>query len=221
MKHATDPRRVFDVVFALLALVLSLPLLAVVALAVRIDLGSPVLFRQPRIGLGGREFLILKFRTMRPAAYAWQPDQERMTRLSALLRFFSLDELPQFLNILRGDMSLIGPRPALPEHIPHYTERQRGRLAIRPGLTGWAQVRGRNAFTLPQRIEHDLWYIEHRSWLLDLRIFGATLLCLCWPRNVVGSGGVSPTFPAIAAQQRGAPPENIPAQDRGRRRADR
>lgn len=219
-------RRMLDVAIALLALALSLPLLALVALAIKIDLGSPVLFRQQRVGAGGREFPILKFRTMRPIAYVGQLDHERKTQLGTLLRFLSLDELPQFLNILRGDMSLIGPRPALPEHIPHYTERQLGRLAVRPGLTGWAQVRGRNAFSLPQRIEHDLWYIEHRSWWLDLRIIGATVLCLCWPRNVVGVGGENPTFPAAthehgATKERETTSSSIPPQNRRRRRADR
>ena len=181
-----EARRVVDAGLAALALVVAAPVLLLVAIAVAICMGRPVLFRQQRVGLGGEEFAIVKFRTMRPPAYPGQPDYERTTRVGSLLRLFSLDELPQFANILRGDMGIVGPRPALPEHIPHYTARQVGRLAIRPGLTGWAQVRGRNTFTLPQRIEHDLWYIENRSWHLDLRILAATVRCVL--RHATSSG---------------------------------
>lgn len=213
-------RRVVDATLAGIALLVAAPILLLVAGAVALGMGRPVLFRQQRVGLGGEEFSIVKFRTMRPPAYPGQPDYERTTRVGTLLRMFSLDELPQFVNILRGDMGIVGPRPALPEHIPHYTPRQLGRLAIRPGLTGWAQVRGRNTFTLPQRIEHDLWYVENRSWRLDLRILGATVRCVLLPRNVVGEGGVNPTFDALAEhERRQAAQGRIPAQDRGRRRA--
>ncbi len=214
-----DAGRVRDILFCVPALVLSVPVMVLVALAVALTMGRPVLFRQQRVGLGGREFSILKFRTMQPEAYPGQPDYERKTRTGALLRLFSLDELLQFVNILRGDMSLIGPRPALPEHIPHYTERQRGRLAVRPGLTGWAQVCGRNNFTLSERIDYDLWYVENRSWRLDLRIVAATVVCVIWPRNVVGEGGVNPTFPELAIEQgpAGAALGRVPGQGRGDR----
>lgn len=215
-----EGRRIVDATLAGTALLLAAPLLLLVAGAVALGMGRPVLFRQQRVGVGGDEFSIVKFRTMRPEAYPGQPDYERTTRTGRLLRLFSLDELPQFVNILRGDMGVVGPRPALPEHLPHYTDRQLGRLAIRPGLTGWAQVRGRNTFPLPQRIEHDLWYIENRSWHLDLRILGATLRCVLLPRNVVGEGGVNPTFEVLAEQERRLAAEGrIPAQDRGRRQA--
>jgi lipopolysaccharide/colanic/teichoic acid biosynthesis glycosyltransferase len=196
-------RRLVDIVAAVLAGVLLLPVIAVVALIVRWRLGAPVLFRQPRSGLGGGEFTIVKFRTMRPPRTADEADTdrdaERETPLGRRLRALSLDELPQLLNVLRGDMSLIGPRPTLPEQVVHYSEWQRGRLAIRPGITGWAQVRGRNAISWPERIELDLWYVEHRSLALDLRIVGLTLLKLVRPHGVTGDGGVNPGFPVPTA----------------------
>lgn len=188
-------QRGVDVIVALVAAVVLLPIGLVVALLVRAKLGTPVLFRQVRTGLGGKEFSIVKFRTMRPMAYAGQPDNERDTALGTRLRSTSLDELPQLWNVLRGDMSLIGPRPTLPEQVVHYSPRQRGRLAIRPGLTGWAQVNGRNSISWPERIELDLWYIEHRSLMLDLRIVGRTLLRLVRPEGILGEGGVNPGFP--------------------------
>jgi lipopolysaccharide/colanic/teichoic acid biosynthesis glycosyltransferase len=188
-------QRVADVLVAVVAGVVLLPVALVVAALVRWKLGSPVMFRQTRVGLGGREFAIQKFRTMRPPAYEGQPDNERDTPLGSLLRSTSLDELPQLWNIVRGDMSLIGPRPTLPEQVQHYSQRQRGRLAIRPGLTGWAQVNGRNSISWPERIELDLWYIEHRSLTLDARIVARTLLRLVRPEGILGEGGVNPGFP--------------------------
>jgi len=188
-------RRTVDVAFAFTGLAVLAPLLVAVALLVRWRLGSPVLFRQRRSGLHGVEFTILKFRTMRPPRYPGQPDAERVTGLGAALRGLSLDEVPQLVNILRGDMSVIGPRPTLPEQVRRYTPRQRGRLLVRPGLTGWAQVRGRNALSWPDRIELDLWYIENRSLIVDLRVILLTVGALLRPRGVVGEGGVNPDFP--------------------------
>jgi lipopolysaccharide/colanic/teichoic acid biosynthesis glycosyltransferase len=132
---------------------------------------------------------------MRPAQYRGQPDYERTTRLGSILRASSVDELPQLINVLCGQMSIIGPRPGLLEHLARYSSRQRGRLTVRPGITGWAQVNGRNSVSLPKRIELDLWYIQHRSWRLDLRILLATIGHLIRPRHVVGPGGVNPEFP--------------------------
>ncbi|MGQ0468124.1 MAG: sugar transferase [Sporichthyaceae bacterium] len=213
-----EARRIVDATLAGAALLVAAPLLLLVAGSVALTMGRPVLFRQQRVGLNGVEFSIVKFRTMRPEAYPGQPDYERKTRLGAVLRLFSLDELPQFANILRGDMGVVGPRPALPEHIPYYSKRQLGRLAVRPGLTGWAQVRGRNTSTLAQRIEHDLWYIENRSWHLDLRILVATVRCVLLPTGVVGEGGVNPTFEGLAIEERRRAAEGrIPQQDRGKR----
>jgi lipopolysaccharide/colanic/teichoic acid biosynthesis glycosyltransferase len=188
-------RRFVDIVVAAAVGLLLLPVIAGAALAVRWRLGSPVLFRQRRVGLGGREFTILKLRTMRPERYPGEPDAERDTRLGRLLRAASLDELPQVWNIIRGDMSLIGPRPTLPEQVRHYSPRQHGRHAIRPGLTGWAQVNGRNSISWPERIELDLHYIENRSWRMDAEILGRTLSRLLRPTGIYGDGGVNQGFP--------------------------
>lgn len=188
-------RRLVDVVAAVLAgLVLVVPGL-VIGLLIRIRMGAPVLFRQRRTGLRGKEFWIWKFRTMRDPSYPGEPDPERLTRLGAVLRSTSLDEIPQLWNVLSGEMSLIGPRPTLPEQVQHYSDRQRGRLAVRPGITGWAQVNGRNSLSWPERIELDLWYIEHRSLLLDLRILVLTLVRWLRPEGVTAEGGVNPGFP--------------------------
>jgi lipopolysaccharide/colanic/teichoic acid biosynthesis glycosyltransferase len=189
-------RRVVDIVVALLVAVLLLPLVTVVAALVRWRLGSPVLFRQVRSGLDGAVFSIVKFRSMRPESYPGEPDADRTPLLGRVLRHTSLDELPQVWNILVGQMSIIGPRPTLPEQVAHYDERQRGRLSVRPGVTGWAQVNGRNSLSWPERIDLDLWYIENRSLLLDLRILGLTALRVVRPRGVTGEGGVNPGFPA-------------------------
>jgi lipopolysaccharide/colanic/teichoic acid biosynthesis glycosyltransferase len=191
-------RRAIDVAVAIVAGALLLPAVVLVALLVGWRLGAPVFFRQQRSGRDGREFSIVKFRTMRHPAYPGEPDPDRLPRFGALLRALSLDELPQLWNVLRGDMSLIGPRPTLPEQVVHYSPRQRGRLAVRPGITGWAQVRGRNALSWPERIELDLWYIAHRSVRLDLRIIGLTLLSLVKPHGVTAEGGINPGFPAPA-----------------------
>jgi lipopolysaccharide/colanic/teichoic acid biosynthesis glycosyltransferase len=180
---------------ASIAILITLQLIAAVAVLIRWRLGPPVLFRQQRLGLHGEKFPILKFRTMRPAKYHGQPDYDRTTRLGSILRATSIDELPQLVNVLRGQMSVIGPRPGLPEHLQRYCPRQRGRLAVRPGITGWAQVNGRNSVSLPERIDLDLWYIEHRCWQLDLRILLATVGQVIRPRDVVGPGGVNPEFP--------------------------
>lgn len=188
-------RRAVDVVVAGAAGVLLVPVALVVALLVRWELGSPVLFRQHRSGLRGREFTILKFRTMRPARHEAETDLDRDTRLGRRLRAASLDELPQLVNVLRGDMSLIGPRPTLPEQVVHYDARQRGRLSVRPGVTGWAQVHGRNSISWPERIELDLWYIANRSLWVDLKVLGLTVLNVIRPRGITGAGGVNEGFP--------------------------
>ena len=188
-------RRALDMIVAGVAGLLLVPIALVVALIVRWELGSPVLFRQRRSGLRGREFTILKFRTMRPARHAAETDLDRDTPLGRRLRAASLDELPQLVNVLRGDMSLIGPRPTLPEQVVHYDARQRGRLSIRPGITGWAQVNGRNSISWPERIELDLWYIANRSLRVDLKVLWLTVLNVIRPRGITGAGGVNDGFP--------------------------
>jgi lipopolysaccharide/colanic/teichoic acid biosynthesis glycosyltransferase len=174
-------RRAVDVVVSALALAASAPALALAALAIRLESPGPVIYRQRRSGLHGSEFDVLKLRTMvdgaehKGAGLAIDANDARITRVGAFLRRTSLDELPNLVNVLRGDMSLIGPRPTLPVQVAQYTERQRGRLAVKPGITGWAQVNGRAALPWAQRIELDLYYIEHRSLALDARILWRTV----------------------------------------------
>ena len=203
-------RRLVDVVVAAVAGLVLAPVMAVVAALVRLRLGSPVLFLQRRSGLHGQEFTIVKFRTMLPPAYDGEADAGRDTSLGRVLRTTSLDELPQLWNVMTGDMSLVGPRPTLPEQVVHYSDRQRGRLAVRPGITGWAQVQGRNALSWPERIELDLDYIARRSWRLDVRIVALTVLRLVRPVGIYGAGGVNQGFPLPA----GGHPEE-PADARG------
>lgn len=188
-------RRLVDLTVSGIALVVLSPVLAVLALLVRLRLGRPVLFRQARSGWRGEEFTIVKLRTMRDERYPGEPDADRTPRLGRVLRATSLDELPQLVNVIRGEMSLIGPRPTLPEQVARYGPHERRRLEVRPGLTGWAQVNGRNSLSWPERIELDIWYIDHRSLALDLRILGRTLRRLVRPEGVSGEGGVNPGFP--------------------------
>jgi lipopolysaccharide/colanic/teichoic acid biosynthesis glycosyltransferase len=170
-----------DIAVSATLLALSAPLLAVAAAAIRLESPGPAIYRQRRIGKDGHPFEVLKLRTMVHGAehigagLAINEHDSRVTRMGALLRRTSLDELPNLLNVLRGEMSLIGPRPTLPAQVASYTPRQRGRLAIRPGITGWAQVNGRATLPWSERIELDLHYIEHRSLALDLRILWRTL----------------------------------------------
>jgi lipopolysaccharide/colanic/teichoic acid biosynthesis glycosyltransferase len=174
-------RRAIDVVAGGLALVVAAPLIAVAMLAIRLESRGHPIYRQRRVGKEGREFDVLKLRTMVDGAehigagLAINENDSRVTRVGAVLRRTSLDELPNLLNVVRGDMSLIGPRPTIPVQVTQYTDRQRGRLAIRPGITGWAQVHGRAALPWSERIELDLYYIEHCSLALDLRILWRTV----------------------------------------------
>ncbi|HUB74746.1 MAG TPA: sugar transferase [Solirubrobacteraceae bacterium] len=174
-------RRLLDIVVSASALVLSAPALAAATIAIRLESPGPAIYRQRRSGLHGREFDVLKLRTMVDGAervgagLAVNEHDARITRVGALLRRTSIDELPNLLNVLRGEMSLIGPRPTLPAQVARYSERQRGRLAVKPGITGWAQVNGRASLPWAERIELDLYYIEHRSLALDLRILWRTV----------------------------------------------
>jgi len=172
--------RAADVAIAGGALLVASPLIALAALAVKLEDGGPVLYRQTRVGRDGADFELLKLRTMvvgaetKGAGLAVNRDDARITRVGRLLRKLSLDELPQLWNVVRGEMSVIGPRPTLRYQVEQYDERQRHRLDVKPGITGWAQVNGRAVLPWAERIELDVWYVEHRSPLLDLRILART-----------------------------------------------
>jgi len=181
--------RALDLVLAAVALALTSPVLALAALAVRLESPGPIIFRQRRVGLHGRPFEMLKLRTMvvgaehTGAGLAVDQGDARITRVGALLRRLSLDELPNLVNVLRGEMSVVGPRPTLPVQVETYTAHQSRRLEVRPGITGWAQVNGRASLPWPERIELDVWYVEHRSLALDVRILLRTVRLL-----LTGSG---------------------------------
>ncbi|MCO3941814.1 sugar transferase [Pseudomonas aeruginosa] len=171
-------KRLFDIVASLLGLLLLSPVILFVAWQIRRKLGKPVLFRQVRPGVGGHPFEMIKFRTMRDAVDAngnALPDVERMTPFGNFLRSTSLDELPELWNVLKGDMSLVGPRPLLMEYLPLYSVEQYRRHELRPGVTGWAQVNGRNALSWEEKFELDVWYVDNRSFWLDLKIILMTL----------------------------------------------
>ena len=171
-------KRIIDFLAAVLGLIVLAPVMIAIALLVAVKLGRPVLFRQVRPGLGGRAFTIFKFRTMLdPADIAARPlaDAARLTPLGRALRSMSLDELPELWNVVRGDMSLVGPRPLLMQYLPLYTAEQMRRHEVRPGITGWAQINGRNAISWPEKFALDVWYVDHRSLWLDLRILLLTV----------------------------------------------
>jgi sugar transferase EpsL len=172
------PKRAFDLVVASVGLIVLAPLLGVTALAIRLALGRPVIFTQRRPGRHARPFTLYKFRTMKVARAAdgrLLPDRERLTRLGRLLRRTSVDELPELINVIRGDMSLVGPRPLLMDYLPRYTREQARRHEVRPGITGWAQLNGRNTLPWEQRFALDVWYVDHQSFRLDARILRLTI----------------------------------------------
>lgn len=198
--------RLLNLLVAALALVLLLPLLAGVALGVLIFLGRPVLFRQKRPGLGGRPFTLVKFRTMkdiRDADGESLSDAARLTRFGRFLRGTSLDELPELYNVLRGDMNLVGPRPLLMEYLDLYTPGQARRHEVPPGITGWAQVHGRNAIGWEEKFDLDVWYVDHRSLVLDLKILALTLVKVLSCEGI--SSDRSPTADPFRGSQTGAP----------------
>jgi lipopolysaccharide/colanic/teichoic acid biosynthesis glycosyltransferase len=182
-------KRLFDIVGSFLILLLFGPVMVLVAIGIVVTMGRPVLFRQRPPGLGGETFTVIKFRTMRvieDPAHQGQLliDQQCLTPLGRILRHSSLDELPQLFNVLLGTMSLVGPRPLLPRYLPYYTERECQRHAVKPGITGWAQVNGRNAISWDQRLAFDVWYVEHQSLLLDFRILSLTFLRVLQRRDI-------------------------------------
>lgn len=181
-------KRLIDFAGALIGLIVLSPVILVVAVLIKRRLGGPVLFRQVRPGLGGRPFEMIKFRTMRDASDSHGvplPDSQRMTPFGSFLRSSSLDELPELWNVLKGEMSLVGPRPLLMEYLPLYNERQYLRHKVRPGVTGWAQINGRNALSWPEKFELDVWYVENLSLWLDIKILALTI------KKVVKKEGIS------------------------------
>lgn len=199
-------KRFFDLAVALAALFALSPVLIAVALLVRLKLGSPIFFRQVRPGRYGVPFLMIKFRTMLNLAGENDnplPDEQRLTRFGRLLRSTSLDELPELINIVRGDMSLVGPRPLLMQYLPLYSPEQARRHDVRPGLTGWAQVNGRNALSWDEKFALDTWYVDHRSFALDLRILWLTVRKVLFREGISAEGQATmPAFTGVAHEER-------------------
>lgn len=203
-KIARSPllKRLLDFVVALLALVLLSPLLFLLAVWIRLTMGSPVLFRQTRPGLHGRPFAMYKFRTMADARDPegnLLPDEQRLTRFGRFLRSTSLDELPELINVLKGEMSLVGPRPLLMKYLDRYTPEQFRRHEVRPGITGWAQINGRNAIPWEEKFKLDIWYVDHQSLWLDLKILLLTLLKV-FRREGIGHG-LQETMPEFRGRE--------------------
>lgn len=195
-------KRLIDVGMTVIALALAWPVLLGLAVLVRITHGPPILFRQTRPGLHGRPFRLIKFRTMCSAFDAQGrplPDAERLTRLGRWLRATSLDELPELWNVLRGDMSLVGPRPLLMEYLPLYSAEQARRHEVRPGITGWAQVNGRNSLSWEEKFELDVWYVEHQSLWLDIKIMAFTIRKVLLREGISAQG--EDTMPRFTGSQ--------------------
>lgn len=206
-------KRLTDLIGASVALVLLAPVIAAVALAVRLKLGSPVLFRQRRPGLNGRPFIMVKFRTMLEARSADGmplPDAERLTHFGRWLRASSLDELPELWNVVKGDMSLVGPRPLLMEYLGRYSPEQARRHEVRPGITGLAQVNGRNAITWEEKFRLDVWYVDNWSFALDTKILVASVISVMWRHGISATNSATmPEFTGsvekgLTEQQTGA-----------------
>lgn len=178
-------KRCLDVSLAGALLLLTAPVVMVACIAILIMMGRPVFFRQVRPGRDAEPFTLIKLRTMRPVKREEDADEDRLTPLGRFLRRTSIDELPQLWNVLRGDMSLVGPRPLLQRYLPYYSERERLRHTVLPGLTGWSQIHGRNRLSWEDRLELDAWYVEHRSFLLDLRILWRSVSLVASQRDVV------------------------------------
>lgn len=198
-------KRLFDILVSGIGIIAAAPILLLCALAIRIQIGSPVLFRQKRPGLHGVPFEIIKFRTMSNAKDAdgnLLPDAQRLTKFGQLMRSLSLDELPELWNVLNGSMSLVGPRPLLMQYLPLYSETQRRRHEARPGITGWAQVNGRNALSWDEKFALDVWYVDNQSLWLDIRILFLTVLKV-FKRDGISADGEA-TMPVFTGND-GAP----------------
>ncbi|ANG61794.1 sugar transferase [Marinobacterium aestuarii] len=194
-------KRLVDIIFALCILCLFSPVIALISILIRLKLGPPILFRQPRPGLHGKPILLLKFRTMcgaRDANNRLLSDDERLDSFGLWLRSTSLDELPELWNVLKGDMSLVGPRPLLMEYLPLYSQEQRRRHEVRPGITGWAQVNGRNNLSWEEKFKLDVWYVDHRTLWLDLKILLLTV------KKVISREGINAQGQATCEKFRGS-----------------
>jgi lipopolysaccharide/colanic/teichoic acid biosynthesis glycosyltransferase len=206
-------KRVIDVIVAVLLLALCAPILVIVAVAVRVSIGRPVFFTQQRTGLQGRIFVLWKFRSMGPPLDAHGndvPEEQRLGRTGRWLRATSLDELPQLVHVVRGDMSLVGPRPLLPRYLDRYSSDQARRHDVRPGLTGLAQVNGRNALSWDDKFLHDVRYVEHASFAMDLRILAATLRKVVRPEGIAAAGhATTPDFLGSETIRAGDPPGSL------------
>lgn len=192
-------KRIMDVFISLLFLILFTPFILLIGIIVKYKLGTPILFKQKRPGLNGKPFHLYKFRSMkdlRDKNGISLPDSKRMTSLGYFMRKFSIDELPQLINVLKGDLSLVGPRPLLMEYLPLYTEEQAKRHLVKPGITGWAQVNGRNTITWEEKFELDVWYVNNRTLFLDLKIIWLTLI------KVVRSEGVNQNEPDFEGKKK-------------------
>jgi lipopolysaccharide/colanic/teichoic acid biosynthesis glycosyltransferase len=200
-----DTQRLFDLAVTAAVLPLALPLMALVSALVWVSMGSPVLFRHVRTGRHGRLFLLYKFRTMRAGAPG-ESDEARLTTVGRVIRSLSLDELPQLWNVLPGDMSIVGPRPLLPQYLGRYTPRQARRHEVRPGITGLAQVSGRNGISWAERFALDVWYVDHRSVALDAKILARTVLA------VLRRDGISEAGQATMTEFTGEPDVQAPAE---------
>ncbi len=186
-------KRVFDIIMGMILLLFFLPIIVILAMLVRIILGTPIFFRQVRPGLDGKPFEMVKFRTMteeRCSNDNLLPDAERLTSFGRWLRKTSLDELPEITNVIKGDMSLVGPRPLLMEYLPLYNAEQARRHNVRPGITGWAQINGRNNLDWPARLTMDVWYVDNQSFLLDLKILLQTLFKIFDSTGINSPGGI-------------------------------
>ncbi|HLT69678.1 MAG TPA: sugar transferase [Acidimicrobiales bacterium] len=200
--------RALDVAVAGVALAVTAPLMGAIAVAVRLTMGSPVLFRQQRAGRGGTPFELVKFRTMRDPRPGEDDgpdsDERRLTRLGRVLRSTSLDELPSLVNVLRGEMSLVGPRPLPVRYLPRYSAHHARRHEVRPGITGWAQTNGRNALGWDEQLDMDVWYVDHRSLALDLRILAATVTSVARREGISHEGHATrPEFPGSGLERAG------------------
>ncbi|WP_318153562.1 sugar transferase [Paenibacillus vietnamensis] len=200
-------KRMFDLTAASLLLLVLSPLVLLTAILVRLKLGSPVLFKQKRPGLHGVPFYVYKFRTMtgeRDSLGVLLPDHLRLTKFGSFMRKYSLDELLQLVNVIKGELSLIGPRPLLMDYLPLYTEEQAKRHLVKPGITGWAQINGRNATTWEERFERDVWYVNNQSFWLDMKILLLTVKKVVRSEGVSNEGHVTmPMFAGSASRQEG------------------